>query len=367
MKKWTHIRRYIETQNALIDAGELPGAGHLKLKSVLIGNGWYDPLIQYAAYYNFTVNPGNTYFSPFPNPRVEEKMYNAMYGTGNCYDMTVQCYETGRDDVCSASDNFCYAEVEYVLDYYAGRDEYDIRELTPDPFPYNYYPAYLNTPKVQQAIGAFVNFSDSSSTVGSAAFGNTGDDDRTQGSVAASRKLAEQGVYVVQYNGDADYICNWIGNEAVVEKIDPPGWSSAGYVNVKTSDGVAHGQVKQSDNFAFVRVYESGHEVPFYQPVIALEMLQRAIDGTDIATGKTSVSLGSGYKTSGPAKSTYREGNSTVQYKVLKPDATYNTTTNEPNPPKGKSSGGSLRKRKRVAKPMSRRSLGMVKDEELMF
>jgi hypothetical protein len=29
-------------------------------------NGWYDPLIQYQAYYNFTVWPGNTYdYSPF--------------------------------------------------------------------------------------------------------------------------------------------------------------------------------------------------------------------------------------------------------------------------------------------------------------
>lgn len=52
--------------------------------------------------------------------------------------------------------------------------------------------------KVQQAIGAYVNFTESSDTVGSAAFGNTGDDDRTQGSVEDCRKLIAQGIYLVQ-------------------------------------------------------------------------------------------------------------------------------------------------------------------------
>lgn len=34
-----------------------------------------------------------------------------------------------------AADNFCYAEVENLYDVYLKRDEYDVRELTPDPFP----------------------------------------------------------------------------------------------------------------------------------------------------------------------------------------------------------------------------------------
>lgn len=327
----------------------------------MIGNGWYDPLIQYAAYYNFTVYPGNTYdYSPF-DKRVQEKMYLGMYGKGNCYDMTVQCYATGRDDVCSASDDFCYGEVEFILDHYAHRNEYDIRELNPDPFPYEFFVEYLNKPKVQKALGAYVNYSAYNDIVGTSAFGNTGDDDRTQGSVAAVKKLVEQGVYVVQYNGDADYNCNWLGNQAVTDEINPIGWSGAGYINVTTSDGIVHGQVKQSSNFAFARVFESGHEVPFYQPLISLEMLERTLNGTDIATGQVQTSLGSGYQTGGTRESKYREGNSTVQFKVLKPDATYNTTTNEPNPPK-KSSSGQSQRRKRAFKPTPKHRFGMMRD-----
>lgn len=51
----TDRTRYIEEQNDLIDAGELPGAHRINLETVLIGNGWYDPLLQYESYYNFSV------------------------------------------------------------------------------------------------------------------------------------------------------------------------------------------------------------------------------------------------------------------------------------------------------------------------
>lgn len=388
--------RYIEQQNSLIDAGQLSGAHKIELETVLIGNGWYDPIIQYAAYYNFTVSPGNTYDVTFNSPKVIKQMYNGMYGEGNCLDMSKQCRQTGRDDVCSAADSFCADEVEEVYDHYLKRNEYDIRELNPDPFPYGFYSAYLNTPKVQQAVGAFVNFSGYSDVVGSLAFGNTGDDDRRMGTVKACQALIEQGVYLVQYNGDAvrifidnratramwlpraasfdpsphvaypypclrhlltepisfrtttvskpdhhelatlTYIGNWLGNEAVVEEISPPDWTSAGYQNISTSDDIVHGQVKQSASFAFARIYESGHEVPFYQPLVSLQMLERAITGYDIATGTTKIAKGCSYRSSGPAKSTYREGGATVQHKILPHDATYNTTTNGPNPPSGK-------------------------------
>lgn len=183
--------RYFESQNAR----NISGARKINLKSVSIGNGWYDPLIQYQAYYNFTVYPGNTYdYFPF-NASNEAQMYNGLYGKGNCVDMIKYCYENGANDVCSAADNFCANEVEEILDIFAGRDEYDIRELQPDPFPPNYYVAYLNTPKVQQAIGAYQNFSRYSSTVGNA-FGTTGDDGREVMTIEDVRALLAQGVAV---------------------------------------------------------------------------------------------------------------------------------------------------------------------------
>lgn len=244
--------------------------------------------------------------------------------------MIKDCYARGINEVCGAADNFCYQEVENIYDIYAGRDEYDSRELMPDPFPPGFYVDYLNQAYVQAAIGAFVNFTESSDTVGNA-FLTTGDDGRILSTVTDMKKLLDQNVSVTMYTGDADYNCNWYGGQVVSHEVGAPNFEQAGYVNVTTSDGIVHGQVKQAGKFSFLRIYESGHEVPFYQPVIALEMLERVIAGLDIATGTQVVTPS--YITVGTAETTYREGNATMQLSVVPVNATYNTTTNEPNPP----------------------------------
>ncbi|KAJ5120601.1 Peptidase S10 serine carboxypeptidase [Penicillium bovifimosum] len=328
------------------NAKKIHGAKHIDLENVLIGNGWFDPLIQYQAYYNFSVFPGNTYdYNPY-NESVQAEWYNNLYGEGNCVDQTRQCYATGRNDICAAADNFCASKVESLFDIYSGRDEYDVRELTPDPFPYSFYVDYLNSPKVQAAIGAYQNFSESSGTVGTS-FSSTGDDDRESNTIEDVRKLLAAGVQVALYFGDADYNCNWLGGQVVAEEINARGYKDAGFVNITTSDGVVHGQVRQSDLFSFTRIYESGHEVPFYQPLASLEMFERILSRKDIATGKKHLRPHGGYRTVGAPTSDYREGNATIVFEVLDGDATYNTTLNGPNP----SASTSLRRRAGLRKP----------------
>ena len=219
--------------------------------------------------------------------------------------------------------------VELVYDDVLGRDEYDMRYLTPDPFPYRYYESYLNTPHVQSAIGAYVNFS-SNGAVGDA-FDSTGDDGREIGTISALQSLVHSGVTVAMYAGDADYNCNWLGNEVSATSVRAPGFSSAGYTDIRTSDGICHGQVKQSGKFSFTRFYEAGHEVPFYQPLASLEFFTRAIKGLDIETGKHRV--GPSYRTEGSVKSTFREGNGTVQFSVTPANLTYDPLTNGPGKP----------------------------------
>lgn len=317
------FNEYIETQNAK----NIPGARKISLETVMIGNGWYNPLIQYQAYYNFTVWPGNTYdYSPF-NASVQSQLYNNLYGPGNCVDQIKDCAARGIDEVCESADAFCANLVESLYDVYLNRDEYDIRELMPDPFPYEYYVSYLNTFEVQAAIGAYQNFSESSESVYEA-FTATGDDNREYGTVDALKKLLDQGIYVFLYAGDADYNCNWLGGQVVSHEVGATGFDYAGYTNITTSDSIVHGQVKQAGKFAFSRIYESGHEVPFYQPLAALEIFERAISGKDIATG--TVTPGAKYMTEGTTESTYREGNSTIQFETLPTNSTYDTATNEP-------------------------------------
>ncbi|KAI0128284.1 Alpha/Beta hydrolase protein [Xylariales sp. AK1849] len=314
---------YIERQNAL----DVAGARKIQLETLMIGNGWFDPIINYQAFYNFTVSPGNTYdYSPF-DASTEALLFDNLYGVGNCLDQLKDCKETGLDSVCSKADSFCMEHVEDLYRDALGRDVYDIRELAPDPFPYNFFVDYLNTPTVQTAIGAYTNFSTFSNTVKDA-FANTGDDAREVNSIEDIRYLLGLNVTVVLYAGDADFDCNWIGGEAVAEEVGAPGFDEAGYKNLQTSDGIVHGQVKQAGKFSFIRIYESGHMVPFYQPLAALTLFERAISGLDTESGTQVVHHS--YVTDGTPKSTYREGNATMQWDVVPNTATFNVMENKP-------------------------------------
>jgi hypothetical protein len=73
-------------------------------------------------------------------------------------------------------------------------------------------------------------------------------------------------------------------------------------------NGTEFGETKEYGNFSFTRIYESGHEVPYYQPQAALGAFQRAIEMMDIASGKAKIN-GSGNNggTKGQPKATHTE------------------------------------------------------------
>jgi hypothetical protein len=178
--------RYIMQQNAQTDTVlREKNATKLPLQAALIGNGWYSPALGYQAFYNFTVSPGNTYDVHFSENAlqhgVNERIYNALYGEGNCLDRLALCNgpanEGNNDDVCVLADHFCTKNVQDVYNRELHRDEYDSRERAPSPFPYYNYEEYLNSPLVLEALGAYQNYTDLSKVVANA-FYLTGDDGR---------------------------------------------------------------------------------------------------------------------------------------------------------------------------------------------
>lgn len=70
-----------------------------------------------------------------------------------------------------------------------------------------------------------------------------------------------------------------------------------------TVDGVEYGETREYGNFSFTRVYESGHEVPYYQPIAALALFNRTINGYDSATGTEKVT--GDLSTNGTAQATH--------------------------------------------------------------
>lgn len=80
-------------------------------------------------------------------------------------------------------------------------------------------------------------------------------------------EVVQSGIQVLMWAGDADYICNWIGNHEVANSITYSGSAefSAMELAPYTVDGVEGGTFKSVDNLSFLRVYEAGHEVPYYR------------------------------------------------------------------------------------------------------
>ncbi|KAH8682043.1 putative serine carboxypeptidase [Xylariales sp. PMI_506] len=318
---------YIEEQNAK----NIPDALQIKMESLMISNGWFDAAVQYAAQYNYSVSPGNTYgYYPYEDD-VAEQYHNLVFGEGNCLFLIEECRNSAENFFinCYNALNVCQWGL-LAFQELAGRDVGDIRELLPDPFPYDFYEAYLNTPAVQEALGAYVNYTEVQLNV-NAAFVFEGDFLGDTNIYEDLAKLVAANVTVALLAGDADLNCNWLGVEAIAGRVGAPGFDEAGYANMTMSDGKSYGQTKQAGKFSFTRVYEAGHMVPFYQPLATLEMLQRVVNGLDVATG--TVVAGPEYVTSGPQSSLwYQEGNATMQWEVLDPNTTYDPSTNGPGP-----------------------------------
>jgi cathepsin A (carboxypeptidase C) len=65
---------------------------------------------------------------------------------------------------------------------------------------------------------------------------------------------------VLIYAGDADYICNWLGNHAWTEALEWSGQAEFNKIELGSFnvDGQDAGRIKSSGNFTFVRIFEAG-------------------------------------------------------------------------------------------------------------
>jgi len=67
--------------------------------------------------------------------------------------------------------------------------------------------------------------------------------------------------------GDADWICNWYANFDAANAVDYEGHDEFNGKSMEPFevDGVKKGEFKNVDNLSFLRVYDGGHEVPWYR------------------------------------------------------------------------------------------------------
>jgi Serine carboxypeptidase len=114
--------------------------------------------------------------------------------------------------VCSTAQNWCNMQ---ILDPLAGDwDVYYVPTANPDPYPPALEP-YLHSSAVTSKIGSHSTWSEHNYEV-YFQFGATGDWMRS--SRPNLEKVINSGVRTVVYDGEADYICNYMGVEAMVRE-----------------------------------------------------------------------------------------------------------------------------------------------------
>ena len=98
--------------------------------------------------------------------------------------------------------------------------------------------------------------------------------------------VVKSGIQTLVWAGDADWICNWYGGLAAANAIQYSGQSQFQSTAVKpyTVSGSHGGDFKVVGNLGWLRVFGAGHEVPFYQPKLSLQVFQQVMSGKPISS-----------------------------------------------------------------------------------
>lgn len=212
------------------------------------------------------------------------------------------------NQICRSAGDYC--EQNVIAPYTtSGRSIYDISQKTPSSFPPSTYLEYLNTAELQEAIGVSINYTESNGAVAKA-FQQTGDYERGN-QIAQMAYLLSLGIRVALIYGDRDYVCNWLGGEAVSFSIaaQSPAYNpfyTAGYADIVVNQTYVGGTVRQYGNLSFSRIYDAGHLIPAYQPETVFTVFTRVILGTDLSLGEP-VDLRA-FKSSGEANASHTNG-----------------------------------------------------------
>ena len=148
---------------------------------------------------------------------------------------------------------------------------YDIRAPSNSPTPPEKYVDYLHRLDVMKAIGAKSTYQECARAANTK-FGVTGDSSRSF--LPQLSEVVKQGVQTLIWAGDADFICNWKGNLAVAEVVDFDGAEEFRTKELEkyTVKGEHVGDFKQVGTYSFLKVFNAGHEVPYYAPEAALQV-----------------------------------------------------------------------------------------------
>ncbi|KAF8500351.1 alpha/beta-hydrolase [Russula emetica] len=248
--------KYFLEQNAEIKKGKVKGE-IINLKALGIGNGLTDPLSQYPGYIEYAKS--NPYHS-LVDPTVIAAAEAAWSKPNGCKDQ-VNLSPFSIDIAYTQKDAFCNGQILGPLS--GNWDVYYVPTANPDPYPPALEP-YLHDPAVTSKIGSKSTWLETNSDIYNQ-FATTGDWMRS--ALPALEEVINADVRTVIYAGDADYIVNYIGVEAMVDSLNTKYSANYAKHNFRTYNvkGWPAGLYKNAGKFSYLRVFGAGHEVPAYK------------------------------------------------------------------------------------------------------
>lgn len=236
-----------------------------------------------------------------------EFIYDMPNGCRNALDLCALHHHstfTGKV-ACAHATLSCYGLINAICTALS-RDEYDIRRPPQNSSTQSYNVDFLNLAETQAALGVSLNYTLPISMEVYMGFMYYGDPAYPTFKTDLE-DLLQKGVRVALFHGDADYVANWMGGEAVSLALDFEGqeeFRGAGYAPLVVG-GKEYGVVRQYENFSFAKIYECGHGIPSDQPEASLEFFRRTLEGLSVSDGL--VRVGKSHKTNGTAEATHRE------------------------------------------------------------
>ncbi|KAG2173251.1 hypothetical protein INT43_004625 [Umbelopsis isabellina] len=249
---------------------------NFNLESVIIGNGWTDPLIQSEQYIDFGCDEASPVFTPEQCDSMEKAL-------PRCKRLTEFCYRHPNALSCIPASVGC-APLGAPCSQ-NGRNPYDIRRKCDDnDLCYDVLTGleiWANRQDVREELGIdedVETYKSCDNSVG-IRFSLSGDNPKQYAPQVA--EILGAGVRVLIYAGDKDCICNWVGNKAWLLELD---WTGKHEFQAAEDEEYyswikeeAAGEMRRYGNLTFLRVFDAGHMVPYDQPENSLDFFSRWI------------------------------------------------------------------------------------------
>ncbi|KAM0793726.1 hypothetical protein ACM66B_001150 [Microbotryomycetes sp. NB124-2] len=255
-----------------------------KLKGLLIGNGWIDPVNQYPAYLDFALQSGIIKSGSAAEARVL-RLVNAC--TDKLKDLGIQNVRIHNGQCENILSSITDSTIQSVNGQNMCVNNYDVRLTDTHPACGMNWPPdladitpYLQRNDVKKAFHALRK--DGGWTECNGQVGSNFWVVESRPAVVLLPDLLKK-MPILMFAGDQDLICNHVGIEKMIDHLE---WNGEkGFGNATEQDWFVNGEQAgtwtTARNMTYVKVAGASHMVPYDVPLVAHDMLLRFV-GVDL-------------------------------------------------------------------------------------